>query len=210
MTPQPPDLPPELELVRRLPSERTDLELSGAVLEAELPLRARRIRLRECELRGVEVQGGPVALDLSDVVVGDCDLSNVEAGEGHLRRVEFRRSRLIGFSLRGGRARDLRVADCTLALGSLASAGLQDVVFDSVNLSDATFQDARMRNVQFVDCELAGTDFRGARLTDCRLRGTPLDGVVGVESLRGLAMPWPDIVASAGALAAALGIRAED
>jgi hypothetical protein len=38
------------------------------------------------------------------------------------------------------------------------------------------------------------------------MRGSTLDGLAGIESLRGLSMPWPDLVASAGALAGALGI----
>jgi hypothetical protein len=41
------------------------------------------------------------------------------------------------------------------------------------------------------------------------MRGSSLEGVVGVESLRGLTMPWSDLVASTGALAAAAGITIE-
>jgi hypothetical protein len=55
----------------------------------------------------------------------------------------------------------------------------------------------------------AGTDFRGVKLKRCVIRGSPLDDVLGVECLRGIAMPWSDIVASAGAIAAALGITVE-
>ena len=39
------------------------------------------------------------------------------------------------------------------------------------------------------------------------LRGCALDGVSGLERLRGAAMPWADVVGNAGAFAAALGIR---
>jgi hypothetical protein len=41
------------------------------------------------------------------------------------------------------------------------------------------------------------------------MRGGPLDGILGVESLRGLTTSWPDVVSSAAALAAALGIEIE-
>ncbi|HEX3615671.1 MAG TPA: hypothetical protein VHU61_03970 [Solirubrobacteraceae bacterium] len=41
------------------------------------------------------------------------------------------------------------------------------------------------------------------------MRGSSLEGVVGVESLRGLTMPWSDLVASTAALAAAAGITIE-
>jgi hypothetical protein len=41
------------------------------------------------------------------------------------------------------------------------------------------------------------------------MRGSSLEDVIGVESLRGLTMPWSDVVSSAGALAAAAGIEIE-
>jgi uncharacterized protein YjbI with pentapeptide repeats len=69
--------------------------------------------------------------------------------------------------------------------------------------------EARLEGVEFIDCQLTGTDFRGARLTRCAIRGSSLEDVLGVDSLRGVRMPWPDIVASVGALAAALDIAAE-
>jgi hypothetical protein len=65
------------------------------------------------------------------------------------------------------------------------------------------------RDVTFIDCKLAGTDFRRVKLKSCVILGTSLDGVLGVDSLRGVTMPWVDVVDSAGALAAALGIRIE-
>jgi uncharacterized protein YjbI with pentapeptide repeats len=68
---------------------------------------------------------------------------------------------------------------------------------------------ARLESVAFVDCRLEGADFRDAKLAGCAIRGASLDGVLGVESLRGLRMPWPDVLSSAAALAAALGITIE-
>lgn len=44
----------------------------------------------------------------------------------------------------------------------------------------------------------------------CAIRGTALDGVLGIESLRGVRMPWGDVLASTAALAAGLGITIED
>jgi len=43
-------------------------------------------------------------------------------------------------------------------------------------------------------------------MAGCVLRDCVLDGIRGIEALRGAAMPWPDLVAAAGELAAALGI----
>ncbi|MGH2891980.1 MAG: pentapeptide repeat-containing protein [Solirubrobacteraceae bacterium] len=171
---------------------------------------AKRLRVRESELRGVVLEPGNVpGLTLADVILRDCGMSNVDAREGRLSRVEVHRSQLVGFGFSRGDLRDLRVIDSSLQLASFASATLRNVVFERVNLAEASFMHARLEAVAFVDCRLEGADFRHAKLAGCAIRGTSLDGVLGVESMRGLRMPWPDVMASAGALAVALGIDIE-
>jgi uncharacterized protein YjbI with pentapeptide repeats len=186
--------------------------LGGVLLEHQgsEPICAARVQIAESEIRGLalESQNAP-GLRLTDVVLRDCDLSNVDGREGLLCRVEIHDSRLVGFGLAGGKGQDLRLVDSTLSLASLAFAELHNVIFERVNLAEASFMEACLESVEFVDCKLAGTDFRRVRLKDCAIRGTPLDGVLGVESLKGLTMPWPDVIASAATLAAGLGIKVD-
>jgi uncharacterized protein YjbI with pentapeptide repeats len=190
-----------------------ELELSGALVEVEAgsSIGPRRVRIRESELRGLVLDTADApGLTLVDVLLRDCGLSNVDGREGVVTRVEVHRSRLVGFSLSRGAVRDLRVADSSMKLASFAQAQLRNVVLERVNLTEASFMDARLEGVAFIDCQLAGADFRGARLNGCVIRGSSLEDVMGVASLRGLRMPWPDIVASAGAMATALGIAVGD
>lgn len=212
MTVEPPDLPrlERGELKRSI--ESGDLRLDGirVELEASEPILADRVRVSECDLRGLALGARDApGLTLTDVALRDCDLSNVDGREGSLRRVEIHNSRLVGFGLAGGTAQDLRVMNSTLALASLAFAQLRNVIFDRVDLAEASFMEARLEHVEFVDCRLGGTDFRGATFKDCAIRGTSLDGVLGVDSLKGVPMRWPDVVASTAALALALGIAVE-
>jgi uncharacterized protein YjbI with pentapeptide repeats len=205
---QAPDLP-ELEEAS-LPDEGT-IDLSGAVVTGDgRAVAASRVRVRESELRAVVLEAGTApGLTLADVIMRDCGMSNVDGREGRLTRVEVHRSQLVGFGLSRGDVRDLRVVDSSLQLASFASATLRNVVFERANLAEASFMHARLESVAFVDCRLAGADFRHVKLAGCVLRGASLEGVLGVESLRGLRMPWPDVLGSAGALAAALGIDVE-
>jgi hypothetical protein len=53
-------------------------------------------------------------------------------------------------------------------------------------------------------------DLRGAKLHRCELRGNRLEDLRGVERLRGVVMPWVDIVGAAGLWAQALGIAVLD
>lgn len=186
--------------------------LDGALVEHEPsePIRVDRVRVAESELRGLALEPTNVrGLQLRDVVMRDCDLSNVDGREGSLRRVEIHDSKLVGFGLAGGTAQDLRVANSTVALASFAFMRLRDVIFENVDLTEASFMKAQLEHVEFIDCRLSGTDFRDVTVKDCVIRGTPLDGVLGVESLRGVTMPWVDVVASAATLATGLGIIIE-
>jgi uncharacterized protein YjbI with pentapeptide repeats len=188
------------------------LVLDGALVELEPSetVRVDRVRVAESELRGLALEPKSTrGLELRDVVLRDRDLSNVDGAEGSLRRVEIHDSKLVGFGLAGGTAQDLWVANSTLALASFAFARLRSVVFESVDLTEASFMQAQLEHVEFMDCRLSGTDFRGVTVKDCAIRGTPLDGVLGVESLSGLTMPWQDVLASAATLATGLGIIIE-
>jgi uncharacterized protein YjbI with pentapeptide repeats len=211
--PRPPDLPAELATAAPPGSDgHGALNLSGARLHADAgeALALARLHVEESELHGLALEAGKVpGLVLSDVILRGCDLSNVHAGEGSIRRGEIRDSRLVGFALNEGKLADLHVLDTTLAYASLAHSQLRRVLFERVILREASFLEATLAAVEFVACELAGADFRGARLSDCVIRGSSLEGVIGVESLGGLTMPWEDLVGSTAALASALGIAVE-
>lgn len=207
--PTPPALP-ALEPVDLGDANSTDeLVLAEALVErhGRGPITTPRVHIAESDVRGLALTPGPATeFVLRDARLHDCDLSNLSARRGEIRRTELIASRLVGFALADGDVQDVRVTGGTLMLGSLARCTLRRVCFDQVNLREATFLDSRLTGVVFSDCDLTGADFRGARLKDCVISGSSLDGVIGVESLRGVAMPWPDLVASVEALADALGI----
>jgi uncharacterized protein YjbI with pentapeptide repeats len=207
---------PDLPELKRAQLDRAgtdgDLIVDGLLVESQTsdPVYARRVRVTESELRGVAIDAEDApGLQLSDVILRDCDLSNVDGREGSLRRVEIHGSRLVGFGLAAGTIQDVRVIDSTLGLASLAFAKLRNVVFERVDLAEASFMDARLESVAFVECKLAGADFRGAKQKECAIRGTPLGGILGTDWLEGVQMGWADVLASAPALAAALGIVIE-
>jgi uncharacterized protein YjbI with pentapeptide repeats len=216
MAPPVPPAPPELPVLRPHElageGETDELVLSEARVEPCADVLApRRVRVEESALHGVTIAAGTLTeLVLRDVRLTDCDLSNVSARRGEIRRAELTNARLVGFAIGEGTIEDLRVTGGTMMLASLTQATLRRVAFTNVNLREASFAQARLVSVGFEDCDLRGADFRGASLVDCTIRGASLDGVAGVASLRGLTMPWTDLVGSVGALAAALGISVEE
>jgi uncharacterized protein YjbI with pentapeptide repeats len=95
-----------------------------------------------------------------------------------------RASRLLGAELDSARLVRPQLRDC-----ELREAELAETAGDSA---------------RFAGCDLSGATFRGARFAASELRGCTLDGVAGVQGLRGSALPWQDLVGLAGTMAAAL------
>lgn len=213
--------------MRRFPLREPDVapdlapyagELAGAVDllgvridGGEEPAELRGLALEACEVHRLGIAPGVLGgLRLTDVVLADCDLANVRSRGAELRRVALRGVRAVGLVASESSWKEVRVTGGTLALGSLGDARLDRVVFEDVDLREASFLGAHLVQVVFDGCRLTGADFREARLEDCVIRGTTLDGILGIECLRGVAMPWEDLVGSAAALASTLGIGVEE
>jgi len=105
------------------------------------------------------------------------------------------------------RRTDVAFRGCRLDLAGFRFARLHRVVFEDCILREADFAQARCRSVRFDACDLTGAGFAGARFDASELRGCTLEGITGVDGLRGAALEWTEIVGLAGTLAGALGIR---
>jgi uncharacterized protein YjbI with pentapeptide repeats len=182
------------------------------IVDAELPeLAVPSLRFEESRLERVDLSAGRLAhLSLSDVELESCNLANADVRGGSAWRARIGRSRLTGMSWSEGLARDTVLSDCRIDLSSFAATRLEQVVFERCLLMQADFQEASLRAVRFVDCDLTEADLMDARFDRCELRGCTIDGIRGAARLRGISMPWEDIVASVGTFAAAVGVTVLD
>jgi uncharacterized protein YjbI with pentapeptide repeats len=149
----------------------------------------------------------PLADPLVDVVVAGADWANRRAPRLELRRVELRGVRLTGAELGESRLTDVVFADCRLDLAGLRFAQLERVVFRDCRLEECDLYEAALKDVLFEGCALREATLSGARLERVELRGCDLLGLRGFEALRGVRMPWLDVVENAAGFAAALGIE---
>jgi len=163
-------------------------------------------RLVDAELSGARLRG----LRLADVAIERGNLANTAAPELSVRRVAVAGARLTGAQWSAGTIADATFRDCRADLATFAGTTFDRVVFEDCLLAQADFRDALLRSVRFERCDLTEADLAGLRVDRVELRGCTLDGVAGIERLRGAAMPWADVVGHAGVLAAALGIRVLD
>ena len=163
---------------------------------------------REVELTGEDVSGARVrGLELTDVVLRNCNTANLTALKASLSRCEFAGCRMTGLALPDSTLEDVRFTDGLIDLAAFGFSRFRRVIFTGCILRDADFTDAHFESVRFHRCEMQGATFTGARFAKSEMRGCTLDGVRGIEGLKGVAMDWSDVVGLAGTLAAALGIE---
>jgi uncharacterized protein YjbI with pentapeptide repeats len=190
--PHAPDLPSELEAAEVPEGRLHDLRLEQVRLAADLSGR---------------VASG---LTLQDVVAEDGDWSNLRADQASFLRVEATGVRGTGVELGEATLRDVVFDGCRLDLSSFRHAKLERVVFRDCRLEEAELYGAELHSVRFERTNLAGASIEAASFADCELRACELAGLRGVERLRGVRMPWPDVVQIAGLLATAAGIEIVD
>jgi uncharacterized protein YjbI with pentapeptide repeats len=213
-SPDPPDLPPRLEPLTLSQDDAADGESwqQIALADVALPgLDARALGFMEARFERVDLSGARLAnLFLSDCELAGCNLANLVARNGSMRRVRIDAGRLTGMTWTGGSVRDAMFLECRADIASFAESRLERVSFEDCDLRDADFRQARLESVGFSGCDLTGADISGARLERCAMRSCTIEGLRGVDRLSGVAMPWADVVAAAGVFAGALGVRLLD
>jgi uncharacterized protein YjbI with pentapeptide repeats len=148
--------------------------------------------------------------DLVDVAVQGREWSNLTVVRLSLRRVELRLCRLTGTELAESTLVDAAFRDCRLDYAGVRFAKLERVVFSDCRMAECDFGGARLEDVLFERCELRAADFSAAKLKRVELRGCDLEGLRGVDALRGARMPWNDVLQNAPLFAGALGIDIVD
>lgn len=212
IAPDPPDLPIEPHEAR----SRTlvdHLVVEGALLR-RVDWSARTagdIRLVQCRLDEVDMTGtGAPRATLEDVAITGGSLANARLSGVRLRRATLENVRLTGADFSSGSVHDTTFTDCRIDLGSFRFAALERVTFERCRLDEIDFYGAELRSVIFLDCAMVKAVWGEATLTRCEMRGTDISAAGNPERLRGVRMPWPDVVNSAGVLAAAAGIEIVD
>lgn len=141
-----------------------------------------------------------------DAVVEDADWSNRRELRFSARRLELVRVRLTGAQFPESTLEDVTFSDCRADLASFRFAKLERVVFSDCRLEEADFYGAELEDVLFERCELRLAVLEGVRVTRVELRACSLEGMQGAEALKGVRMPWNDVVGNGPLFASALGI----
>jgi uncharacterized protein YjbI with pentapeptide repeats len=172
---------------------------------------ATEVRFDGCRLVQVDLTGTVIPQALfQDTVVSGGSWANMRTQKIRMRRVSFTGVRLTGATLASASLEDVSFTDCRIDLASFRSAALNRVRFERCRLDEIDFGGAKLVSVEFVDCALVKALWTEAILTRCEMRGSDISGAGNPERLRGVRMPWPDVLSSAAVLAAAVGVEIID
>lgn len=136
----------------------------------------------------------------------DEDLANLALRKEELYRCAFARCRMTGLQVPEGSLTDVRFTDCRVDLAALRFAELTRVTFERCVLRELDLTEARLQDVLFDACDLRLAEFGGARASRLELRNCDVDGLAGVDGLRGALVSWPDAMALLGPLVAGAGL----
>jgi uncharacterized protein YjbI with pentapeptide repeats len=147
---------------------------------------------------------------LTDVVVRDADWANRRVARASFLRTELHTVRLTGADLAESTFRDVRFVGCRLDLAAARLSKLERVVFSDCRLEELDLYGAQLQDVLFERCVLREATFSGVTSKRVELRGCDLTGLRGAEALRGMRMPWNDVLENAPLFAAVAGVEIVD
>ncbi|UFU02037.1 pentapeptide repeat-containing protein [Ruania suaedae] len=185
----------------------TRQDLDGAVwIGAEID----ELELDESTLRRLRAAEGTwERCTFTDCDFSGSDLAGLTSRDVGLIRATLDGARLTGSSWLRSRWRDVHATDIVGDLLSAHSATWTDVTLTGANLRQADFTGAALQRVRFIDCDLSQARFAGLRAQQVTMSGCRLDGITGVDALRGVTMTTDDAVGALGAFASHLGITLE-
>jgi len=163
----------------------------------------------DCDLTGLSLAGSRLALRLVDCTGTALDLANATFDSLEISSTALSDSRLVGARL-GGELRDAVLRDCQLDLASLRMTRLVRVELHGCSLVEADAYAASFDSVLLSGCDLTAADMTAATFARSEMERCDLQGLKGIEALRGVHIPLADLLPIAPLLADALGIVVTD
>lgn len=181
------------------------VELQGQASVGEI--RARNVTIEDARITG-SLGGAKLRdLHLHDAAIDGADLANVDLSDAHLNRLTITDTRLTGADLTKATLQDVLLTGCRLDFAILAATRIDRVIFRNCVITEATLEQAQLRDVRFESCDLTRSSLGQSQHTRVEMHGCRLAEIRSLQDLRGIAMPYPDLVDQAVNLAGALGIR---
>jgi uncharacterized protein YjbI with pentapeptide repeats len=157
-----------------------------------------------------EAEESDLEAGLADTVVRDADWANRRVTRATVLRTELHTVRLTGADLAESTFRDVRFVGCRLDLAATRLSRFERVVFSDCRMEEVDFYGSQLQDVLFERCVLREATISGVTSKRVELRGCDLTGLRGAEALRGMRMPWNDVLENAPLFAGVAGVEIVD
>jgi uncharacterized protein YjbI with pentapeptide repeats len=147
---------------------------------------------------------------LTDVIIRDADWANRRVTRASVLRAELHTVRLTGADLAESTFRDVRFVGCRLDLAAARLSTFERVVFTDCRLEEVDLYGSKLKDVLFERCVLREATISGVKAERVDLRGCDLTALRGAEALRGMRMPWNDVLENAPLFAGVAGVEIVD
>lgn len=185
----------------------SEREVRGSAVAAD----AERVAFSRSRIVGVRLTAANLRrLELTDVVLVDCELSNTVFEEATWTRVAFQRCRFSEADLGGAELTDVSFTDCQLDQAGLRMARAARLEVRGGSATGIDLYRARLAGSAWRDVDLTGAKVSGADLARAVLHGSVLDDLEGASALKGCRIDHQQVVPVGLALMADAGITVDD
>lgn len=193
--------PADLRIDAYRDNERYDgVDLTGRQLSG--------LTLSECALVDVTVTEADLhAARVTDTAITRLNAPVLRAAHSVWRDVSIEHSRIGSGELYDAELNTVLITQSKLGFLNLRGAVLRDVAIEDCVIEELDLSEASASRLVCTGCSIAMLDVSGARLENVDLRGARVDGIRGIDNLRGVTVDAAQLMDLAPLLAAHLGIR---
>jgi uncharacterized protein YjbI with pentapeptide repeats len=137
----------------------------------------------------------------------NCNFTTAKFPESSWQRVKIDGARCSGLQITNGTLRDITFNNCKLELVNLRFSRLENVLFENCVIDDVDFYDAKLKNVHFINCTINEITFASARMMSVDISQSTIQGIKGINSLKGVTISYDQLMQFAPSFAAEFGIK---
>jgi len=146
-------------------------------------------------------------LDVLDAEFKGCNFtaSKLPSSSWHVALIDG--TRCSGTMLPNSVFKNVTFKNSKLELVNFRFSRLEHIIFDGCTIDDADFYSATLKNVAFINCTMNSVTFASARMSNVDISKSQIEGIKGVNSLKGVTISYDQLMQLAASLADEAGIK---
>ncbi len=148
-----------------------------------------------------------VRFDVFDCELKGCNFTASKFPDSGWRRILIDGARCSGMQVTNSVLKHVTFKNSKLELVNFRSSRFENVTFEDCVLDDVDLYNAQLKNVEFINCTINNITFASARMANVDVSKSSIEGIKGINSLRGVTINYDQLLQLAPAFAADAGIK---